>query len=282
MKKILVPTDFSPNASRAIDYAVQIAKLNQASIYIIHACDQLDITFKDRLELKEEYNKTISDKAFNNLEILRRSIEDTEQVLVNTQLYNGPVTDTILLAAKEHEVDLVIMGTLGHSGIKEKIFGSKTAAVIGRTIKPVLAIPLEYDWSIPNKFLLAVNHFDEAAGLVSPVFDLAGIFGAEVEVAVFTDEDIAVAVDYLQDAREVNRFEEILKRKYTLVKINPEHLSGHRLQDTLNDYIHDKQIDLLAMITHRRGLVKSIFNHSMTKRMAYHAKVPVLAIPVVK
>lgn len=282
MKKILVPTDFSPNASRAIDYAVQVAKLNQASIYIIHACDLLDTTFKDRLDLKEEYNKTITDEAFSKLEILRQSIEDTEQVLVNTQLYNGPVTDTILLAAKEHAVDLVIMGTLGHSGLKEKIFGSKTAAVIGKTEIPLLAIPLEYDWSMPAKFLLAINHFDEATDLVSPVFELAEVFGAEVEVAVFTDEDTAVAVDYLQNAREVNRFEENLKRKYSQVKINPEHLSGHHLQSTLNDYIHDKEIDLLAMITHKRSLVKSIFNRSMTKRMAYHAKVPVLAIPAVR
>jgi nucleotide-binding universal stress UspA family protein len=279
MKKILVPTDFFPNATRAIDYAVQIAKMNQAAIYVIHACDLLDTSFRDRLSVKEEYNKAIANEAFNKLEILRISIEETEKILVNTRLYDGPVTDTVLLAAKEHNADLVIMGTMGITGMNENIFGSKTAAVIGRTTVPVLAIPLEYDWSIPKKMLLAVNHADEAAGIADPVFELAKTFGAEIEVVIFTHEDFAVAVEYPAHEKEINKIGEVLQRKYHDVAIHPEHLSGHRFESTLNDYIHDKEIDLLAMITHKRSLAASLFNRSMTKRMAYHTKIPLLAIP---
>lgn len=279
MKKILVPTDFSPNAAKAIDYAVQISKLNQATIYIIHACDLLDTTFKDKLELKEEYNKHITDEAFTKLEMIRQSIEDTEGVLVNTQLYNGPVTDTVLTAAKEHEVDLIVMGTLGHSGIKERIFGSKTASVIGRTDIPVIAIPLEYEWSEPKKFLLAINHAAEAAGIVDPVFDLARIFKAETEVAIFTYEDFTVAVEYPEHTKEIGRIETALKNRYSDVTIHPEHLSGQRFGETLEEFIKEKEIDLLAMITHKRNLVSGIFHRSMTKRMAYHTRVPLLAIP---
>ncbi|MBL7739399.1 MAG: universal stress protein [Chitinophagaceae bacterium] len=279
MKKILVPTDFSPNAARAIDYAVQIAKLNEATIYVIHACDLLDTTFKDKLELKEEYNKTITDEAFAKLEMIRQSIEDTERILVNTQLYNGPVTDTVLLAAKEHGADLIIMGTLGHSGIKERILGSKTASVIGRTDIPVLAIPLEYEWSEPKKFLLAINHAHEATDIVDPVFDLARVFNAETEVVIFTHEDFAVAVEYVEDAKEIHQIEAVLKDRYKDIVIHPEHLSGQRFGETLDEFIKEKEIDLLAMITHKRNLVSSIFNRSMTKRMAYHTRVPLLAIP---
>jgi len=159
MKKILVPTDFSPNANRAIDYAVQIAKLNQATIYIIHALDHLFPVNEGNLLSKEDYNRKITEEAFTSLEILRQSIEETEQVLVNVQLYNGSVTDTIVVAAEEHHADLVIMGTLGITGLKDRIFGSQTAAVISNTTVPVLAIPLEYDWSVPAKCLLAINRF---------------------------------------------------------------------------------------------------------------------------
>ena len=145
MKKILVPTDFSLNADRAIDYAVQIAKLNEATIYLIHACDHLDTLYMESAIPEREYNKAITDAAFDKLEILRRSIEETEQVLVNIQFYSGPINDTILVAAEEHNVDLIIMGTLGISGLKDKIFGSRTASVISKSKVPVLAIPLEYD-----------------------------------------------------------------------------------------------------------------------------------------
>jgi len=280
MKKILVPTDFSPNAARAIDYAVQIAKLNQATIYVIHACDNLDTLNMENVQLRREYNKKITDKAFDNLEMIRRSIEETEQVLVNIQLYSGPVNDTILLAAQEHNADLVIMGTLGISGIKEAIFGSKTAAVISNTTVPVLAIPLEYDWSPPSKFLLAINHFDEVSDILYPVFDLAKTFKAEVRLTVFTDEDNIVSSNYLTDAREIKFAEDKLRKKYSNLVINAGHLTGRHFEESINEFIESNQIDLLAMMTHKRSFIGSIFNRSITRKMSYHSKVPILAIPV--
>ena len=200
-------------------------------------------------------------------------------MLVNIQLYNGTITDTIVVAAEEHNADLVIMGTLGITGIKDKIFGSNTAVVISNTTVPVLAIPLEYDWKIPAKFLLAINHFDEATDILYPIFDLAKVFNAEVRVAVFTDEDKGVA-EFVSDAKEIRFAEEKLRRKYSGLVINAEHLSGRHFEESINDYIGKNQIDILAMTTHKRNLIGSIFNRSLTRKMSYHSKVPILAIPV--
>ncbi len=280
MKKILVPTDFSPNAVRAIDYAVQIAKLNQATIHIIHACDHLYALDMGYVLSKEDYNKKITVEAFNKLEIIKKSIEETEKVLVNTQLYSGAVNDTILVAAQEHNADLIIMGTLGISGIKDKIFGSQTAAIIGNSTVPVLAIPLEYDWSPPSKFLLAINHFDEVSEVLYPAFDLAKVFSAEVRLTVFTDVGSVAASDYLEDAREISFAEEKLKKKYSNIDIKTEHLSGRNFEESINEYINSNQVDLLAMTTHKRSFIESIFNRSITRKMSYHSKVPILAIPV--
>jgi nucleotide-binding universal stress UspA family protein len=280
MKKILVPTDFSPNANRAIDYAVQIAKLNQATIYVIHAMDHLYPVGESNLLSKEDYNKQQTEEAFTSLEMIRRSIEDTEQVLVNIQLYNGSVTDTIVVAAEEHQADLVIMGTLGITGIKDKIFGSQTAAVISNSTVPVLAIPLEYDWKTPAKILLAINRFDEVSEILFPVFDFAKVFNAEVRVAVFTDEENAAAAEFISNAKEIVFAEEKLRRIYPGLAINAEHLSGRHFDDTINEYIAGNQVDLLTMTTHKRSFIGGIFKKSLTRKMSYHSKVPILAIPV--
>lgn len=279
MKKILVPTDFSPNANKALDYAIQIAKRNQADIYLVHASNLLESSFPGDSTMTTSYNEAVTKQAYESLELLRKSIEDTEDVLVNTQLYNGTVKETILFAAKEHQIDLIVMGTLGQAGIKEKIFGSKTASIIGKTKIPLLAIPLEYDWSLPVKFLLAIHKFEEKLNLLNPVFDLAIVFGAHVQVGVFTDEDEAVAVDYMANAREVHQMEERLADRFRNISIQATHLSGHRFGDTLNEYIREQQIDLLAMITHERSFPANLFDRSLTKRMSYHSKVPLLAIP---
>ena len=279
MKKILVPTDFSPNAARAIDYAVRIAKINQATIYVIHVCDYL-YPFTVESVAKEEHNQKLTDDAFENLEIIRRSIEETEQLLVNTQLYSGTLVDTIPLSATEHQADLIIMGTMGITGLRDKIFGTNTAAVISRSTVPVMAIPLEYDWSTPLRILLAINRFDEVTEILHPALDLATIFKAELRLAVFTDEENAGAYEFLADAKEIKFAEEKLRKKYPGLMITADHLSGHHFDDSINKYIDHNKIDILAMMTYKRSLLGSIFNRSLTRKMSYHTKVPILSIPV--
>lgn len=280
MKKILVPTDFSPNALRAINYAVEIAKRNQASVYLMHATDALlDNVFPGQEKITEDYNTTIVNQANENLDNLRNSIEDTEKVLVNTQLFNGPIKESIHVAASEHDVDLVIMGTLGKSGLKEQILGSKTASIIGRSEKPVLAIPLEYEWSVPAKILLAIKDYSEAEQLLQPVMELADIFGAQLQLALFTDEDKSTAIGYMHDDKTLHLIEEKIQSNYPALHAQAVHLSGSDFLETLNEYVHLNKIDVVCMITHRRNFIDNLFNRSLTKKMAYQSKVPVLAIP---
>lgn len=84
----------------------------------------------------------------------------------------------------------------------------------------------------------------------------------------------------MEDARELNRLEEELHRLYPAAHVTTAHLSGHRFLETLQEHIEKQSIDILAMITHPRTLVASLFNRSLTRQMAYQSKVPLLAIPV--
>jgi len=279
MNRILVPTDFSPNADRAIDYAVRIARLNESTLYLIHACDNMDPLYMEGAMTHMEYNQKIMDDAFEKLDIRRKSIEDTEGVLVNIQLYSGSVMDTIMVAANEHKADLIIMGTLGISGLHDRIFGSKTAALISESNIPLLAIPLEYDWSQPGKFLIAIKDVDEALPLLDPAFELASLFNAEVHITLFTDKDDGGAMDYISDDRLITRAETKLKGQHKQVLIKKEHLLGRDFEDSINEYIAQNNIDLLAMITHKRSLLGRLFHQSITRKMSYHTRVPVLAIP---
>ena len=279
MKKILVPTDFSLNANKALDFAVQIASQAKAEIILIHACDLIDTNFKDNQTMYKEHNQTISDKANENLSLLKKSIEDTEKLSVHIKLYRGNVTDTVLQASEEHHADLVIMGTLGETRLQENIFGSLTAGIIGKTNIPVMAVPLLSEWDTPKKILLMVNNSDEQPDMARPVFELAELFNATVHVAIFTDVDSAEAIDYLKDKRGVDSYEEKLKIKYKNTNIKSVHLDGHRFQETIEEYVLEQRIDFVGMITHKRTFLKSIFNRSMTKKMSYHTRIPLLAIP---
>jgi nucleotide-binding universal stress UspA family protein len=280
MTKILVPTDFSPTAGKALDYAVQIAKLNNGSILLVHACSLVDSSFREKAELKTEFNNTITDEAHAKLSLLKKSIEETERVSVNIQLYSGTVHDTVLDAAEEFNASLIVMGTMGITGLKEKIFGSKTAYIIGKSKIPVITIPLEYEWSVPQKLLLTINHIEEANELVHPAFILARRFHTQVQIAIFSNEEDIINNDHYKHTDEILTIRNLLREKYPDINIEAHHLSGHRFHNVLNEYIDNNKIDILVMLTHKRSFASSIFNRSMTKKMSYHTKIPLLAIPV--
>ena len=279
MKTILVPTDFSPNAARAIDYAVQVAKKNNSTLLLVHACDHIDNLGLEAGFPKAAYNKQVADEAFASLEVIRQSIEETEKITVKTELYGGPVVDTVLAAAEEHKPDIIIMGTMGITSLRDRIFGTNTSAVIRRAAVPVLAIPLEYDWRLPKCLLLAVNRLDEATGKTQAVFELAAVFGAEVRLVVFTDEGSAEVVDFAGDEITIRKAEEELRKKYPALTIHAGHLSGRYFEESINEYINVIGADMLAMTTHKRTLLENLFNRSLTRMMSYHAHVPVLAMP---
>jgi nucleotide-binding universal stress UspA family protein len=280
MLKIIVPTDFSPNATRAIDYAVQLAKTGKASLMIIHASDKLMGPGLEAGLPFTEYNQRITDDAFANLELVKKGIEQAEQIKVETELYSGAVVDAVVTAAKETGAGLIIMGTMGINSIKDTLFGTNTSAVIAGSDVPVLAIPLEYSWTTPRNFLLALNNFHEAGAMVQPAFDLARIFSSAVKLVVFTDEEEASAADFMADAQAIREAEEKLKGLFPDIVINTEHLSGRYFEDTIGKYTEEHATDVLAMTTHKRSLLGNIFNRSITRKMSYHTKVPLLAIPV--
>lgn len=280
MKKILVPTDFSANANKALKYAAEIAKNAKAEILLVNVCDAVDTPFTDKSFVEQKYNLPVEEATQKELLLLQKELSENYQLKVETQMYGGPVIPTIIQAVEENNADMIIMGTLGNVAFKEKLMGSVTAAIIGKATIPVLAVPLLSEWDIPKHILMVVNHFEEQTDNTKPAFELAALFNAKVTVAVFTDKDSAVAVDYLENTRGIIAYEEKLKEVYKDIVLEPEKLDGHKFQETLDEYIDENNIDMLVMLTHKRSFPETIFHKSMTKKMSYHTNIPLLAIPV--
>lgn len=171
------------------------------------------------------------------------------------------------------------MGTLGAGGMKEKLWGSKTAAVIGKTNVPLMVIPFYYGWKKPEKFLLATNHFEKDPAILEYLFEMADLYMAQVQVAVFTDEDDDKAETFLAHRRTTPQYEKILKEQYNEETLTATNIFGKEFEETLQKHIEENEIDILAMVTYPRSFWDRLFHPSMTKRMSYHTKIPMLAIP---
>lgn len=280
MKKILVPTDFSNNATKAVNYAIAIAEKADAEIILLNAFMAVDTTFSARRGVFDEYNNSIAADNREQLKELKESIEKNTSVKITTKFYEGGIRDSILKCAVDENVNLIVMGTRGASAIERMLWGSTTAGVIGTTTIPVLAVPKEAAWKGMKNILFATRHFEVDDKILMPILKLAQIEAAQVHVAVFTDTDDKNFGGYLEHGRLLNAYQQTLPTRYKDVKFKTEHLQGKDFEDTIEQYIKGYNIDMLAMTTHKRSFWDSMFNRSMTKSMAYHIQLPLLAIPV--
>lgn len=280
MKNILVPTDFSSRANKALDFALQIAKKAKAEIILVHACDQINTTFKDNQTLYRVYNRLITDEAKEKLSFLKKRVAESG-VSVKIKMYSGSVAETILQASEEHQADLVIMGSLGNKGIKEQLFGSIISEIVGRTSVPVMVVPQNSTWAGPKKIFLAVTNFKAKPDVTSLVFELAGVNNATVHMIIFNDTDLS-DFDRIKSKNDANDYVGKLKASYKSIDIKHAYLVGNSFEEAIEKYIHEQGSGILAMVTSKRTFLQGIFNRSIIKKMCYTTRTPLLVIPAIK
>ncbi len=268
MKRILVPTDFSPNAEKALNFAVQLCKKTGGEIVLVHAVES---------EMMEGDFIKVGEK----MALKTKSFADNEKVSITTKVYQDLPVNAILHAIKEFNIDWVVMGTLGDTALSERILGSRTASVIGKSPVPVLAIPLISEWKAPKKILLAINRFDEKESQILPIIKMARLFSASIQVTIFTDTDDDFVEDYDEHELKIAAYRDILKEQYKDVEIHAVHLAGHHFMENVKNWIAVNNIDMMVMLTHKKNIIEKILEGgSMTKKMSYHITIPLLAIPV--
>lgn len=282
MKQLLVPTDFSKAAENAIDFAVQSAKVLPAEITVLHSFETGDSAYADYVGVNIEFNRSMISDANEKLDALKKRIEKTHGIVVNTMVSTDSLLDTVTKFGSEHKIDLVVMGTLGASGLKEKLWGSRTSALIGKTTIPVMVIPNEYKWKKPAKMLLATNQFEDKPTVLNYVFEMAGLYMATMQIAVFTDEDDDKAQVFLDNQKKIEEYKTFLKTTYREDAISSVHLSGENFDETLQGFIKENDVDILVMVTYQGSFWSRLFNPSKTKRMSFHTTIPLLAIPAGK
>jgi len=145
-QKVLFCTDFSENSDCAFDYAFGVAKRDDSILYILHIIPDIPDQYYAELQtfVKKDniydVNKAIEKNCKKKYEKQYLSkIKDKDKV--RFVIKPGREEDEILKFAKEENVDLIIIGTHGRTGVKHIFLGSVAEKVIRHSSLPVFVIP---------------------------------------------------------------------------------------------------------------------------------------------
>ncbi|MDD2614480.1 MAG: universal stress protein [Methanosarcina sp.] len=139
-KKILVATDGSENARRAASYGVNIAKATGAEVHALYIIStQHAVTTRTVMGWSEAFEEYLANKggvAIADVEKLGKEAG----VKVEPVFLKGIPADKILEYAEENNIDLIVMGTHGLTGIKRFLIGSVAESVVRHSKAPVMVI----------------------------------------------------------------------------------------------------------------------------------------------
>ena len=144
MKKMLVAIDFSDGSAQALRYALKFAVQFDSQLLLLHI-------LHDPAEAPGFYSsEKAGEKVFRNMEEAASRMMDEfvekhlkEWKKFDTRIIPGLPAEEIVRIAEKEKVDMIVIGTRGHGGLKRLMIGSVTDRVIRTCTCPVLAVHSE-------------------------------------------------------------------------------------------------------------------------------------------
>lgn len=279
MKRILVPTDFSPTAEKAFRFALDMASKANGTVILYHIYNPLESKIIDTDSKRRMYNADIEANALKRLQRLRKKVlGDSLDVQVSTIVGRSPLIDNILGFAENNHIDLIVMGTQGASGLKKTIIGSVAARIVEKSDLPVLLIPAKYEIKDLNQFVFATNYRAADKLALTLVNAMAKLFEAEVTVVHFSNA-------YHSELDKIKVKDEFDSYVYTLQKVfNESKIKFHLLEttsvvETMETLDSNIPYDVMAMVRRNKTFLEKFFIKSFTQNMVYLTKKPLLIIP---
>lgn len=270
--RILIPTDFSEASLKAVQYASRLAHTMLAEITLFHATGLPIISTAQELETVAaiDLERIESEQLQQLAQKIRRLYPEMK---FSTLMTNGFPVQEISQLAKEGQTDLIIMGTRGANGLKELLVGSNTASLIQRTVVPVMAVPDKAEFNGLKKIVFACNLLPDDVNSIQEILRFFGKLQPEITLLHIDDGHKKEA------AAEMKKwFDQYVAPVINYPNILTLTVSDSDIVRALDKYISEHSSNILVTATRKRNFFDRIFDRSITRKLAYHTHVPLLAL----
>lgn len=269
--KVLIPTDFSVQAEYAYLMVKKLEEKIPVEIHFIHVLgvpDTVTMDYKGNIETCGEISvdyvvsqKTIADRKLHDLKVLYGSE-------INTHLELGKLTEKIISYSQENKFDLIVMGTKGAWGLKEKLSGSETQIIARQSTVPLLSLMCDRSDLIIENILLVHDFTNPKNENLELLHKLIKAFNTKVHLLQITenvsDENkskVLSKMDEFASANSITNFEKHLLKD----------------SDVENGVIHFNQMQEMDIICIGTKGKAGLFHQSATEKLINHLFKPIIS-----
>lgn len=280
MKNILFATAHSEYAENIWKYVLKLAQHFDATITLMHVFEEPSPVFAGGI-MEEFYNGNIdkfkADQHKREEERLRMMVQKMPKQyhsikvkgLVKIEI--GGIAGTILTEEKKGKYDLLVLGTATKKSLVNRILGSVTKTVVNESNTPVFLVPPSNQFLGINKMVYATNFKYDDIDRIQRLLEWVKVFGAKLHLLHIYEEKGQM----MQAANKMDSIVKVFKKEQAEGVLMHQLINGNVTQ-SIRYYLKTNKVRMIALNTHKRGLLAQLFQASETDEILLESVIPVL------
>ncbi|HKL89966.1 MAG TPA: universal stress protein [Allomuricauda sp.] len=275
MKNILVPTDFSENSIQALKYAQLLFSTLECNFYLLYVGSLLDT----KNDVETFYETHQSDD--NTKERLTELVKETRKHSTEAHHFFFPLHEygffipTIKKHLEENDIDLIVMGTKGASGLKEKVVGSNAGDVITRVQCNTLVVPIQVELSKPREIAFPTDfNIFYSLKILRPMEEMVKLGKAQFRIMNALKEGDGLNLEQEKNKEYLLDFmDDTFPGNYSFHTI-----TNQKVKEAIQCFVESRDVDMMIMVAKNLNFIQQILFDSIVERISFHTKIPFYVI----
>jgi nucleotide-binding universal stress UspA family protein len=279
MKHILLPTDFSDNSWNAIEYAICFYEKMSCHFYLLHVDIPITIGSPSFSIYGIESNMVDTNYMTSYKSRLKRLLNRISKQFPKNKHHkfftlsdSGSFIETIRRHVQERNIDTIIMGTKGATGLKKLLIGSNASDVITKVKCTTLIVPENAKYTPIKEVAFPTDYsLSYEIGHLQPIAEILERYDATLHIL-----HISKKAETFTVTQQGNK--EFLEEYFVQQPLNFHQLTSSKTEEAIQFFVESRNITIIAMVAKNLNYSQQILFHSKIKNISYHTDIPFLVM----
>jgi len=280
MKNILFPTDFSENAWNALRYAQQLFKETKCNFYVLHVSEftaypVIPVSLENQGEAQaEEFTIPSKEQLHDWMTRIGPTNTNAEHKFYSVHEF-GFFLEAIKKNLTNRNIDLIIMGTKGVSGLRQRIIGSNAGDVITKVKCNTLIIPRGAKYANPQEVAFPTDYnLFYSHNILEALTEMLGFCQGSIRVMNVSKTD-----KELTKAQKKNQEYLLDYFKDTLPKNHSFHtITNRNVNAAIQNFSESRDVDMIFMVAKNLNFLQHVLFDSLVEKISFNITVPFFVI----